>query len=137
MFDATRLAGLVRSGSWQPVLYRCCGCGSELWLLLCQQGAVLPAAEVGSGVACFLCRDVLVPPSNPLQAIVTGLRQSVKDFHHSVSGVTPQDVLELMLIVQYYDMLREVRTSAAVHSLVNPNSYRHALGGRGGGGASV
>lgn len=43
---------------------------------------------------------------------MTGLRQSVKDFGKSVSGVSPQDVLELMLIVQYYDMLREVRQGA-------------------------
>jgi hypothetical protein len=43
-----------------------------------------------------------------LQAIVTGLRQSVKGFQNSVTGVTPQDVLELMLVTQYYDMLREV-----------------------------
>jgi hypothetical protein len=40
---------------------------------------------------------------------VTGLRQSVKGFQNSVTGVTPQDVLELMLVTQYYDMLREVR----------------------------
>lgn len=44
-----------------------------------------------------------------LQAIVNGLRQSVKDFQSTVAGVTPQDVLELILVTQYYQMLREVR----------------------------
>jgi regulator of protease activity HflC (stomatin/prohibitin superfamily) len=42
------------------------------------------------------------------QAIVTGLRTSVRAFQDGVKGVTPQDVLELMLVTQYYDMLREV-----------------------------
>lgn len=44
-----------------------------------------------------------------VQAIVTGLRTSVRAFQDGVKGVTPQDVLELMLVTQYYDMLREVR----------------------------
>lgn len=52
-----------------------------------------------------------------LQAIVTGLRQSVQAFQGSVTGVTPQDVLELMLVTQYYDMLKEVRHEPAVCSL--------------------
>jgi regulator of protease activity HflC (stomatin/prohibitin superfamily) len=55
------------------------------------------------------------------QAIVTGLRQSVKDFHHSVAGVTPQDVLELMLIVQYYDMLREVGAQQKTNTIFTPS----------------
>jgi hypothetical protein len=43
-----------------------------------------------------------------MQAIVTGLRTSVRAFQDGVKGVTPQDVLSLMLVTQYYDMLREV-----------------------------
>lgn len=62
------------------------------------------------------------------QAIVTGLRTSVRAFQDGVKGVTPQDVLELMLVTQYYDMLREVRGSAAV--LCSRRQGRCALGGQ-------
>jgi hypothetical protein len=40
---------------------------------------------------------------------VSGLQQSVRDFKGSIQGVSSHDVLELMLITQYFDMLREVR----------------------------
>jgi len=42
------------------------------------------------------------------QAIISGLQQSVRDFKGSVQGVSARDVLELMLVTQYFDMLREV-----------------------------
>ncbi len=42
------------------------------------------------------------------QAIINGLRESVKDFSGEVDGVNSKDVIELMLITQYFDMLKEV-----------------------------
>jgi hypothetical protein len=65
-----------------------------------------------------------------LQAIVNGLRQSVKDFQSTVAGVTPQDVLELILVTQYYQMLREVRwvVLAALQCIVG---ISNAVGGLG------
>mmetsp|Transcript_1608 Transcript_1608/g.1914 ORF Transcript_1608/g.1914 Transcript_1608/m.1914 type:complete len:244 (+) Transcript_1608:28-759(+) len=38
-------------------------------------------------------------------AIVEGLRESVTDFSHSFAGMEPKDVLDLVLITQYFDTL--------------------------------
>lgn len=42
------------------------------------------------------------------QAIMNGLRESVKEFSTDVNGVTSRDAVELMLITQYFDMLKDV-----------------------------
>lgn len=40
--------------------------------------------------------------------IVNGLKTSVDQFTDEISGVTPKDVLELVLITQYFDMLKDI-----------------------------
>lgn len=45
------------------------------------------------------------------QAIVNGLRESVLNFEDGVKAVTPQEVIELMMITQYFDLLKDVGTS--------------------------
>jgi len=42
------------------------------------------------------------------QAIVNGLRESVKDFQSDVTDLGSRDALELMLMTQYFDVLKEV-----------------------------
>jgi len=42
------------------------------------------------------------------QAIVNGLRDSVMDFEKGVSDVQSRDVIEMMMITQYFDMLKDV-----------------------------
>jgi regulator of protease activity HflC (stomatin/prohibitin superfamily) len=42
------------------------------------------------------------------RAIVDGLKESVMDFNDSVVGTTPTDVMQLMMVTQYLDMLKEV-----------------------------
>jgi hypothetical protein len=42
------------------------------------------------------------------QAIVNGLRDSVLDFESGVSDVKSHDVIEMMMITQYFDMLKDV-----------------------------
>eukprot|EP00879_Flechtneria_rotunda_P000637 GHRR01000750.1.p1 GENE.GHRR01000750.1~~GHRR01000750.1.p1 ORF type:complete len:298 (+),score=108.21 GHRR01000750.1:178-1071(+) len=64
------------------------------------------------------------------QAIVAGLQQSVKDFKHTVGGVAAQDVLELMLVTQYFDMLREVGANSRTNIVFTP-SGSGAAGGDG------
>ncbi len=39
---------------------------------------------------------------NPPQAIVAGLRESVKDFSESIPGIKSRDVMELVLVTQYF-----------------------------------
>jgi len=42
------------------------------------------------------------------QAIVDGLKNSVLEFNEGVSGTTPADVMQLMMVTQYLDMLKDV-----------------------------
>ena len=40
------------------------------------------------------------------KAIVDGLRGSVEEFAEMVEGATPKDVMDLILLTQYFDMLK-------------------------------
>lgn len=42
------------------------------------------------------------------KAIVDGLRDSIKEFSGNVHGTSPKDVIDLLLLTQYFDMLKEV-----------------------------
>ena len=42
------------------------------------------------------------------KAIVEGLQKSVNEFSASVPGTTAKDVMDLLLITQYFDMLRDM-----------------------------
>lgn len=42
------------------------------------------------------------------QAIINGLKDSVSDFQTGVTGVSSKEVLELMLLTQYFDTLRDI-----------------------------
>ncbi|CAN0239206.1 unnamed protein product, partial [Phaeothamnion confervicola] len=41
------------------------------------------------------------------KAIVDGLRDSIHDFSSAIAGTTPKDVMDLLLLTQYFDMLRD------------------------------
>jgi regulator of protease activity HflC (stomatin/prohibitin superfamily) len=56
------------------------------------------------------------------KAIVDGLRESVDTFQKSVPGATAQDVMNLVLMTQYFDTLKEVGASARTNTLVIPHS---------------
>lgn len=42
------------------------------------------------------------------KAIVDGLKQSINDFKADVKGTQPRDVMDLLLLTQYFDLLRDV-----------------------------
>merc|ERR1711939_1034852 len=42
------------------------------------------------------------------QAIVEGLKNSVVEFNDGVAGTSPADVMQLMMVTQYLDMLKDV-----------------------------
>ena len=42
------------------------------------------------------------------RAIVDGLRESVDEFQKSIPGTSPQDVMNLVLMTQYFDTLKEI-----------------------------
>jgi regulator of protease activity HflC (stomatin/prohibitin superfamily) len=61
------------------------------------------------------------------KAIVDGLKGSVTEFTEKIEGMTPKDVLELILITQYFDTLKEVADhsgSATMFLPHNPGALR-------------
>lgn len=56
------------------------------------------------------------------RAIVDGLRESVDDFQKAVPGATPQDVMNLVLMTQYFDTLKEVGQASHSNTILLPHS---------------
>jgi regulator of protease activity HflC (stomatin/prohibitin superfamily) len=56
------------------------------------------------------------------QAIVAGLRDSVDEFQKSVPGTTAKDVMNLILMTQYFDMLKEIGASSRTNAILIPHS---------------
>lgn len=56
------------------------------------------------------------------QAIVNGLRESVKEFASEVQDIGSRDVLELMLMTQYFDVLKDVGASNKSSTVFIPHS---------------
>jgi len=59
------------------------------------------------------------------QAIVAGLRDSVDEFRKSVPGTTAKDVMNLVLMTQYFDMLKEIGASSRTNAILIPHSPGH------------
>eukprot|EP00798_Chlamydomonas_sp_ICE-L_P031387 gene31387-6545_t len=51
------------------------------------------------------------------QAIIAGLRDSVKDFHTNIEGIDAKSVLELMLITQYFDTMKDIGSSSRSNTI--------------------
>lgn len=58
-------------------------------------------------------------------AIVAGLRDSVDEFQRSVPGTTAKDVMNLVLMTQYFDMLKEIGSSGKSTAILIPHSPGH------------
>ena len=56
------------------------------------------------------------------RAIVDGLRDSVHDFTNRVGEIAPKDVLELVLVTQYFDTLKEVGLPSGDNTLMIPHN---------------
>lgn len=56
------------------------------------------------------------------RAIVDGLRESVDEFQKSVSGTTAQDVMNLVLMTQYFDTLKEIGATSVSNTILIPHS---------------
>jgi hypothetical protein len=48
------------------------------------------------------------PLSAPISAIVKGLKGSIVDFSNGVDGISAKDVMDLLLVTQYFDTLKEI-----------------------------
>jgi regulator of protease activity HflC (stomatin/prohibitin superfamily) len=56
------------------------------------------------------------------RAIVDGLRTSIVDFSAGVEGTTPKDVMDLLLLTQYMDMLKDVGSRDGCKKVFCPSS---------------
>ncbi len=56
------------------------------------------------------------------RAIVDGLRESVTEFEKAVPGATAQDVMQLVLMTQYFDTLKEIGATSQTNTILIPHS---------------
>merc|ERR1719197_9445 len=56
------------------------------------------------------------------KAIVDGLKESVLQFNKGVHGTSPADVMQLMMVTQYLDMLKDVGTKDTATTVFIPHS---------------
>jgi len=55
------------------------------------------------------------------KAIVEGLKDSVLEFNEGVRGTSPADVMQLMMVTQYLDMLKDVGTKDGASTVFIPH----------------
>jgi hypothetical protein len=60
--------------------------------------------------------------ANQRKAIIAGLKDSVEDFAKTVPGSTPQDVMQLVLMTQYFDNLKEVAANDHTNTILIPHT---------------
>src|ERR1700734_2747128 len=60
--------------------------------------------------------------ANQRKAIITGLKDSVEDFAKTVPGSTPQDVMQLVLMTQYFDTLKEIAANDHSNTILIPHA---------------
>jgi regulator of protease activity HflC (stomatin/prohibitin superfamily) len=56
------------------------------------------------------------------RAIVDGLRTSILEFNDNVSGTSTKEVMDLLLLTQYFDMVRDVGTDKHCRTTFVPTS---------------
>jgi regulator of protease activity HflC (stomatin/prohibitin superfamily) len=56
------------------------------------------------------------------KAIIEGLRESVDDFQKSIKGSSPQDVMNLVLLTQYFDTLKDIGATGKSNTILIPHS---------------
>ncbi|KAH8091986.1 hypothetical protein JL720_5562 [Aureococcus anophagefferens] len=66
-------------------------------------------ADYGYHIEKALVTDI--SPDARRQAIVGGLQDSIIEFSGEIAGTTPKDVMDLLLLTQYFDMLKDVGAS--------------------------
>lgn len=60
------------------------------------------------------------------KAIVDGLRDTVNEFSSDISGAGPKDVMDLLLLTQYFDMIRDIGHKKAGNTIFLPHGP-HAI----------
>lgn len=60
--------------------------------------------------------------ANQRKAIIGGLRESVEDFSSSINGATPQDVMNLVMMTQYFDTIKDIGNASKTNTILIPHS---------------
>jgi regulator of protease activity HflC (stomatin/prohibitin superfamily) len=60
--------------------------------------------------------------ANQRKAIIEGLQESVENFSNKVDGVKSQDVMNLVMMTQYFDTLKELGLSGKNSTILIPHS---------------
>jgi regulator of protease activity HflC (stomatin/prohibitin superfamily) len=60
--------------------------------------------------------------ANQRKAIIDGLRESVESFSNSVEGVKSQDVMNLVMMTQYFDTIKDLGQSGKNSTILIPHS---------------
>jgi regulator of protease activity HflC (stomatin/prohibitin superfamily) len=60
--------------------------------------------------------------ANQRKAIIAGLKDSIEDFSKAVAGATAQDVMQLVLITQYFDTLKDIAANDRTNTVLVPHS---------------
>jgi regulator of protease activity HflC (stomatin/prohibitin superfamily) len=60
--------------------------------------------------------------ANQRKAIISGLKESVEDFAKTVPGSTPQDVMQLVLMTQYFDTLKDIAANDHSNAILIPHT---------------
>src|SRR5271170_6472746 len=60
--------------------------------------------------------------ANQRKAIISGLKDSVEDFARTVPGSTPQDVMQLVLMTQYFDTLKDIAANDHSNTILIPHT---------------
>jgi len=60
--------------------------------------------------------------ANQRKAIISGLKNSVEDYAKTVPGSTPQDVMQLVLMTQYFDTLKDIAANDRSNAILIPHT---------------
>lgn len=60
--------------------------------------------------------------ANQRKAIIDGLKDSVENFNKSIGGTNANDVMNLVLMTQYFDTLKEIGLSSKSNTILIPHS---------------
>lgn len=56
------------------------------------------------------------------KAIIEGLQQSVSEFQHAIAGTTATDVMNIVMMTQYFDTLKELGNNGKTTTLMIPSN---------------
>ena len=59
------------------------------------------------------------------QAITDGLRESVLAFSNGIKGATPKDVMDMVMLTQYFDTMKDIGSSSKNTTLFLPHGPGH------------